>query len=233
MPSTASTGAGRKEHTSLVRHGEDWCRVVFEFEFNEVDYRITRNRPLSGSPTQRVEKRVDGEWKPIALPPAAGRRDPLKLWTESTLGLGFDAFTASVLLRQGQADEIITATGSRRLAVLKKIIGVGRYEELSKSIHDAVRRCNEKRDDLRNKRDGLTPVTDEEIREATDEHARAETDFSNALTAVTEAAGRVPRARHWVALDTEWQRLEGLIRDADARTDAEAGRIRDDFAPAE
>ena len=127
---------GATDHTSLVRHGANGFRVVFEFEFNGVAYQITRNRPLSGRPTQGIKQWADGGWnRTVQLPPAAGRQDQVKLWTERTLGLGFDAFTASVLLRQGQADEIITATGSRRLAILKKIIGAERYEALSNRVH--------------------------------------------------------------------------------------------------
>src|SRR5262249_27860425 len=42
---------GAQEHACLVRHGANGFCVVFEFEFNGTDYRITRNRPLSGRPT--------------------------------------------------------------------------------------------------------------------------------------------------------------------------------------
>jgi exonuclease SbcC len=131
---------GASDHASLIRHGTNGFRLVFEFEFNAADYRITRTRSTNGRPTQRVEQRRDGGWVALELPAASGRQDAVKLWSERTLGLGFDAFTASVLLRQGQADEIITATGGRRLEILKKIIGVERYEALSDRIHAAARR---------------------------------------------------------------------------------------------
>src|ERR1700722_4699974 len=148
---------GAADHASLVRHGANSFRVVFEFEFNGVAYQITRNRPLSGRPTQGIKQWSDGGWnKTVQLPPASGRKDQVKEWAERTLGLGFDAFTASVLLRQGQADEIITATGSRRLAILKKIIGAERYESMSNRVHTAARGRREWHETLCGERATLT-----------------------------------------------------------------------------
>jgi hypothetical protein len=100
---------------------------------------VTRSR--SGRTTQKVERRngTTGGWEPVANVNSATE---VRAWAERTLGLGFDAFTASVLLRQGQADEIITATGARRLAILKKIIGAERYEALSARVHEAARLSN-------------------------------------------------------------------------------------------
>src|SRR5262245_48787545 len=104
---------GGQNADQLVRHGSNGFRVVFDFEFNGNDYRITRSR--TGRTTQKVERRntSTGAWEPVANVNSAA---DVKAWAEQTLGLGFDAFTASVLLRQGQADEILTATGGRRLA---------------------------------------------------------------------------------------------------------------------
>src|SRR5947209_6084187 len=95
---------GATEHTSLIRHGANGFRVIFEFEFNGARYQITRNRPLSGRPTQGIKQWADDGWtKTIQLPAAAGRLDQIRLWTERTLGIGFAAFKASVLLRQGES----------------------------------------------------------------------------------------------------------------------------------
>jgi exonuclease SbcC len=224
---------GASDHTSLVRHGANGFRVVFEFEFNGVAYQLTRNRPLRGGPTQGIKQWADGGWnKTVQLPPAAGRQDQVKLWTERTLGLGFDAFTASVLLRQGQADEIITATGSRRLAILKKIIGAERYEALSNRVHEAARICKKKHDDLRTERDQVTrdgqpPPTDADVQAARAALTKAEEDRKVAHEKAMAAADRVKDAKQWVGLDTSWRKLDRLIGEANARA-AIADRIRAD-----
>lgn len=221
---------GASDHTSLVRHGTNGFRVAFEFEFNGVAYQITRNRPLNGRPTQSIKQWADGGWtKSVQLPPASGRQDQIKLWTERTLGLGFAAFKASVLLRQGEADAIITAGGTERLAILKKIIGLEAYEILSAGIHGQTRNCKARLDDLKIRRDAMTKVTEEEVKAAQEELARKEEDRSKAHEAHAKAVARVPLANQWATLDTESKTLNQQIRDADCR-ERKAGRIRDHYA---
>jgi DNA repair exonuclease SbcCD ATPase subunit len=224
---------GATDHASLVRHGANGFRVLFEFEFNGVPYQITRNRPLKGRPTQGIKQWSDGGWnKSVQLPMAAGRQDQVKLWTERTLGLPFDAFTASVLLRQGQADEIITATGAKRLAILKKIIGAERYEALSNRVHEAARIRKKKHEDLRTEmdqltRDGQRAPTDADVQAARAALTKADKEREAAHERGREAAGRVKDAERWAALQESRNRLQGQLRDADGRA-ARAERIRND-----
>jgi DNA repair exonuclease SbcCD ATPase subunit len=221
---------GASDHTSLVRHGANGFRVVFEFEFNGVSYQITRNRPMKGRPTQSIKRWADGGWtQSVELPQASGRQDPIRLWTERTLGIGFPAFKASVLLRQGEADAIINAGGAERLNILKKIIGLEAYERLSENVHNQTRRCKDQLDELRTRREGMTEVTEGEVSAAEAELRQKEEERSGAQEAVTKAAGRVPVAGQWVSLERESKTLNQQIRDADARA-AEAKRICTDFA---
>jgi exonuclease SbcC len=172
---------GASDHATLVRHGANGFRVTFEFEFNGVCYQITRNRPLSGRPTQSIKQWADGGWtRSVQLPPAAGRQDPIKVWTERTIGIGFAAFKASVLLRQGEADAIITAGGTDRLNILKKIIGIDAYERLSERVHSQARKRKEQLDDLLTQRDGLTPISEDDIKAANEELVKKEDDRSKA-----------------------------------------------------
>jgi DNA repair protein SbcC/Rad50 len=221
---------GASDHASLVRHGANGFRVTFEFEFNGVTYQITRNRPLTGRPTQSIKQWADSGWTTtVQLPPASGRQDQIKLWTERTLGIGFPAFKASVLLRQGEADAIITAGGAERLKILKKIIGLEAYEKLGDNVHGHARKCKERLDDLKTRRDAMTKVTDAEVQVAQNELAREEEDRSKAHEAHVTAVARVPLAKQWATLNTESKTLNQQIRDADCR-ERKAGRIRDDYA---
>src|SRR5262245_39096731 len=98
---------GKQEADQLVRHGANGFQVAFEFEFTGTDYRVTRGRSGRRT-TQRVErKRADGEgWDPVA---GVNSASDVRAWAERTLGLGYEAFQASVLLRQGEADKILSA----------------------------------------------------------------------------------------------------------------------------
>ena len=159
-------------------------------------------------------------WKPAST--SASRFEQAARTTAGRSG--HSAFAASVLLRQGQADEIITATGSKRLAILKKLIGVERYEGLSDRVHATTRLCKDRLEGLCTRRDAMTRVTEEEVEAARDELARAEEDRSKAHDAVAKAVERVPLARQWVNLEAEAQTLTQEIREADTRA-ADACRI--------
>lgn len=216
---------GASDHVSLVRHGANNFRVVFEFEFNSAVYRITRNRPRKGSPTHSVERSIDGDWKTLALP--AGK-DPIKLWSERTLGIGFDAFTASVLLKQGEADKIITARGAERLDILKKILGMEKYEALAERVHDKTRECKRTFENLKKDREKLTAVTDAELEAARTKLAATEDERGRAHAAHAAAIARVPRAEQWASLERESKSLQEKLRVASERV-RDAERIRADF----
>lgn len=221
---------GASDHDSLVRHGANGFRVIFEFEFNGVAYQITRNRPLKGRPTQSIKQAADGAWtKSVQLPAASGRQDQIKLWTERTLGIGFAAFKASVLLRQGESDAIITAGGADRLKILKKIIGLEAYEQLSDRVHGQTRRCRESLEELRTRRECLTPITEVEIKTAQDDLAQKENQRTTAQESYATAIARVPFARQWVTLDAESRNLSKHLQDAEVRA-GNAERIRQDHA---
>ena len=217
---------GAQEHDLLVRHGADGFTVIFEFECGGTDYRITRNRTASRSPTQSVEKKgsESGKWERV---PNVNGVNEVRGWSERTLGLGFDAFSASVLLRQGHADEIITATGTKRLDMLKKIIDAARFETLSKKVHEATRVKTVKLDELKTKRQNSTPVSEAQQVEARTNVETAASQKTAAQAEVACAIGRVGHAKRWTELEPKQAHLNGLIQGAAARA-AEADSIRRD-----
>src|SRR5581483_7896261 len=129
-----------------------------EFEFAGIEYRITRVR--SGRTSQKVERRSDGEWEAV---PGVNSAADVKAWVEKTLGLGYKAFTSSVLLRQGEADKLFSASRDERIAVLKGIIGFERFEDISGRIHAATARRWSTLEALRGQLVILQPVAPEEL----------------------------------------------------------------------
>jgi DNA repair exonuclease SbcCD ATPase subunit len=217
---------GKQDADQLVRHGANGFRVVFEFEFNDTDYRITRSR--SGRTTQKVEQRnrEGGRWEPV---PGVNSAADVRGWAERTLGLGYDAFQASVLLRQGEADKIINAGPAERGAILRKIIGAERYRDLGERVHEAAKRCRTRLDDLRTRRDGLPDVTEAELKAAQDALEKADDERKAAGRRAADAAARVGAAEQWAKLDEKRQGYERLLLEADRRA-ADGQHIRDDKA---
>lgn len=213
---------GTQKAEQLIRHGANGFRIVLEFEFASVEYRITRVR--SGRTAQKVERRIDGEWEAV---PGVNSAADVKTWVERTLGLGYKAFTTSVLLRQGEADKLFSASRDERIAVLKGIIGFERFEEISGRVHAATLGRGNTLDTLRRQISTLVPVTPEELATAEVAVTAAERKREEAQTALTAAAQRVEQAKQWEGLETRRAGLEQQLDAAEQRA-ADAATIRAD-----
>ncbi|QJW94159.1 AAA family ATPase [Frigoriglobus tundricola] len=190
---------GGQNADQLIRHGANSFLVAVEFEFNQCVYQVERGRDRR-APVQRVRRSMTGGWQDIDLSPFRSR-DRIREWAEQTLGLGFEAFTASVMLRQGDADRIITATPRERLDFLRQIIGAERYERLHGRAHSAARRLRAQLEALAADRDRIPEVTPDQLAEVAAALQLA-ADRLNAASANREAAvARVEQARQWNTLD--------------------------------
>ncbi len=216
---------GGRGHDHLTRHGANGFTVAVEFEFAGTDYRVTRGR--SGKKAvQAVEQRTGGHWQRVKDVDGA---DAVTAWAKQTLGLSFDAFTASVLLRQGKADDILDAPPAQRLDTLKKIIGVERFEQLSERVGAARKGTDAELKRLQQQRAAVAPVSVEEFAAAEVTVTETVTTRETADAARRDATTAVPWAKQWVALTAKRDDLIRRLADADARaTDAE--QIRTDHA---
>jgi DNA repair exonuclease SbcCD ATPase subunit len=211
---------GTQKAEQLIRHGANGFRIVLEFEFAGVEYRMTRVR--AGRTSQKVERRIDGEWEAV---PGVNSAADVKAWVEKTLGLGYKAFTSSVLLRQGEADKLFSASRDERIAVLKGIIGFERFEEISGRVHTATLSRGSTLDTLRRQLCALVPVTPEELTAAEAAVTTAEQARGEAQMALTTAAQRVEQSKQWWGLETRRGGLEQQLAAAEQRA-ADAATIR-------
>ncbi len=220
-------GAAKAEQ--LVRHGANGFEIEFDFEFHGTDYRVRRTRPRRGRTTQNLLRLVDGEWTHVRGndPAGAVTADDIKAWAADTLGLGYEAFTNSVLLRQGEADKLFTASKDDRIAVLKGIIGFEQYENLAGRVQTATAARRADSDALLRRMDAATPVTDDELTAA--EAAVCAADEARALAHAARAAAVrvVEQAKQWDALEKRRADLDAKLAAADERQ-KNGRRIRDD-----
>jgi DNA repair exonuclease SbcCD ATPase subunit len=212
---------GKVDAAQLVRHGANGFEIEFDFEFNRTDYRIrrTRLRKKGGRTTQHLLKCVGGEWTCVRGndPVGAVTADDIETWVTDNLGLGYEAFTNSVLLRQGEADKLFSASRDDRIAVLKGIIGFEQFEALSARVHAATAGHANTADRLSTQRNALEPVTDEQLSDAKQAVADAETARGTAHDLLKTAIERVGQAKQWGKLERQRKELERLLAEAQAR----------------
>jgi DNA repair exonuclease SbcCD ATPase subunit len=212
----ASHRGGVKNSEQLIRHGANGFRIEFDFELNGRDYRIARTK--AARTTQRVYSRIAGtdEWEPEPIGNAA---PDVKRWVETHIGLEFEAFKASVLLRQGEADAILTATGSERLALLKTIIGADRFEHISDRIHDDLKEFKDELERLRLTLDNAAPVSEEDLAAARTILAESEERRKVAHERNARAGELLAGAKRWNVLITRKAGLESSIAEARERAE--------------
>lgn len=208
---------------NLVRHGENGFHVSLHFEFAGTDYRVTRTRSRTGT-TQRADKLQGGEWTRV---PNVNTAKELESWVENLLGVNFKGFTSSVLLRQGNADKVLTATGPDRLAILRSIIGAERFEQLGKRVREATKEAKGAYEYAVARRDEVEPVTPSELWAADAVSREAEKTWQLATEAANLAAAAVPIAKQWADLEARRAELEAYIAQADV-DHADAERVRTD-----
>lgn len=206
----------------LIRHGTNGFRVEFEFGVGEREYRITRSRGKKS--VERVFQKVSDEWKEIDT-----GGNSIKAWAERELGLTFEQFTASVLLRQGEANAIITATGKSRLMMLKKIIGVERYERLSERVNKAAKAADGRKERASEATARVPAVAPDEIAVAVTKQGEAHTDHEAKRKAEGAAVERITQAKEYTRLAQVVTDLTAQLEAASARR-AVAERIRNDHA---
>lgn len=216
---------GAKEIDPLIRHGADGFSVGYEFEFQGIDYRIIRNRSGKRT-TQSVERIAAGKWERV---PNINNVADVKDWVERTVGLGSDAFQASVLLRQGKADKIVEAKPAERLEILKKIIGAERYEELWGRVNVAKKLKSGELDRWKQKRALLTEVTPEQLADAELTVREAEAAKEAAELDVSSAIERLDDAKRWAEWEPKRKALAEKLTAAKER-EADAGAIRKQYA---
>ncbi len=212
-------GSGsRQKQDLLMRHGADGCQVVLEFDFAGHSYRITRGRSRAGKttrPLQKLEERsANGEW--IALKEGTSG-DTLNKWVVGTLGLDYDSFTSSVLLKQGEADKLLSSSKEDRLKILKGIIGFEHYEALSDRVKTATSAVRSTVASLKTRFANLVAVTPEDLAASQTRADRAETVRLEVSALHAAAIERVGQSKTWQKCHARFDELTELLAQADQR----------------
>lgn len=134
------TSGTSKADLGLLRLGQTHMLVVLDFEFNGQIYRVRRELETGyGKAVASLDFGiVDPETDALqALTDKTIRATQAKI--EQTLHLGFDAFSNSAFLRQGQANEFSKKSPKDRKQIIANILGLDQYENVKKLALDKAK----------------------------------------------------------------------------------------------
>ena len=116
-----------------IRHGADDMRVELDFEVDADRYRAIRKRTRGRSGALDLFQIDDlGNRRPIT----GGTSRETQAELNRRLHMDHQTFVNSVFLVQGRSNEFTVQVPSKRKEVLRKILGLDRYEELSRAANE-------------------------------------------------------------------------------------------------
>jgi exonuclease SbcC len=216
-----ATGDGR-----LIRKGARQCEATFEFRADGHLYRVRRTvARRTGRRQQEAKERQaarfdadSGEWVPV---PGTDSDAALGRWVEERLGLGYDTFVTSVLLRQGESDRFITARDAERFDILRQLLGLQAYQQIEERARTRARDARSTADALERQLAAAPAFDPADLEAAGAMLAAAETGLGDSQRAYTQAQALLSDARTFADLSAqieECQRrlveVERLLADA-------------------
>jgi exonuclease SbcC len=208
---------GGEDHDELINKERDELLVDFEFRSSDDTYRILRTLSRRNNRATRLAYHISGPHAPnpalqIEQPvPETDSAHGFRDWVRRTIGLDYDAFTASVLLCQGKAESLLNAKPKERHTVLSQILDLAIYERL-RLVTEERRTTSHKRAELLHEQFGaLAPVTDTELTEAECAVADSKAAREQAQVELLRVAQLKGEAKQWEQLSAEQADLQRAL----------------------
>ena len=152
----------------LVNHYSDTAQITFDFAVGNQQYRVKRTINKKGSVTRQASillLKPDGSLVPQPIP-LTHKEKEFKNWIENDIGLNYEVFITSVLLRQGKADAFLDAPTETRYDVLSKLIDLSKYAALEGRAREQKKFWEVQASFYRENLRRLSPVTEKDLNDA-------------------------------------------------------------------
>src|SRR5215831_7765832 len=146
---------------------KDCDKAAVEFEFTLGDQRIVAHRTI-----QRTKTGSTKSSQQLYICQPGGTREPIdqthlkagyEEWIANNIGLSFDVFTSSIMLRQGEAEKLLDAGPAGRHKVLAGIVDLERYERLHERARAELKRTEGSTENLQLRLADMLEVTPLEL----------------------------------------------------------------------
>jgi exonuclease SbcC len=142
--------AGKNKHEELVRIGADEMSVFFIFEMDGQKYRIIRkySKKASGRIWEFQQETPDVGlgvgWRSLT----GNNSGETEKAIQKLLRMSYDTFLNSAYLRQGQADQFVKQTPTKRKEILADILDLSRYDQLEAKARERMKSAQAEATDL-------------------------------------------------------------------------------------
>jgi exonuclease SbcC len=224
---------GAQDDARLIHKGALECEATFEFRLDERLYRVRRTvSRRKGKATQDPKTWQAawfdpdaGDWRPIQ---ETDRERGLQRWVQKQLGFGYETFVASILLLQGQSDQLIAARPKARFEILSGLLDLQPYERLETAALGHMRSARTQVQNLDAQLAGLPAAGAEEMEEARSALWARKEALQKAQASVAQAEVLVNEATRHAQLQTDLAEASDALAQTEALLE-DAERIRQEY----
>jgi len=197
----------------MINWYRDNFKVIFEFQVGTETYKAERTVEKKGSKTCRLDHRNGDEWVPV---PDTANDDGFSREIDKLLGMTYETFTSSAILRQGKVDQLLEVAPRDRSTLLSQIVGdLSAYEDLYNKAKVRQAEYKMKADDAGQRLSEMPSVKQAEIDDAQKAASNAEAAEQTAQKSVTTLAALAIQAAQWEDHTSECSALAKRIATAD------------------
>ncbi|HEY1064567.1 MAG TPA: SMC family ATPase [Pirellulales bacterium] len=211
---------GAQNFDSLINTKCDAFRIEFDFALGEQRFQARCTRHRRKTTTFQMREWIaapdgsgEGRWNDI---PGAEGRDGFRAWVERNVGLSYEAFTSSVMLIQGRAENLIDAKPKERHTLLSQIVGADRFNDV---LAQAIARRKAAANLVAAIHTRLEDVAEASLEKV----LAAEESLADAQQALATAEAKVEASQRTLAQAEEWDRRRRKLAqlESDAHRNAE------------
>jgi DNA repair exonuclease SbcCD ATPase subunit len=208
---------GKQNADKLINQHCDKLVAEFDFRLDEDVYRAKRTESRRGQPTRQIihlsgpnapQRRRSGE----AVVPETDSKAGFDAWVKEHIGLSYEAFKASMLLRQGDSDALLKMDSRERHDVLTQLVDLSDYVNLYERAKAKHNEHSAKEKLLANQLEQLPAVSPEAIDVlATTANDNREIS-AQAQAELQKIAALKTHAEHWQQLMIRHAQAEGDLK---------------------
>jgi len=217
--------AGKNKHDELVRIGADEMSVHFTFEMDGQRYRVIRKRSkkavgnLWEFQQETPDQGLGAGWRSLTGNKSTDTGETI----QKLLRMSYDTFLNSAYLRQGQADQFVKQTPTKRKEILADILDLSRYDQLEAKARERMKSAQAEATDLERDISGIDAElkAEPELREQLaalqarlEELQARQNDLRAEWDAYTERKNQIKSQKQLLeTLTAQIRKLDGEIRD--------------------
>ena len=132
-------GEARRRDDSVINHFSKTAQVTFDFQYENLVYRIIRAKPRDKATSLEFQVRdPEMKWKPLTEHSLRETEDLIR----RTLRMDYETFTNASFFLQGRADQFAQQRPGDRKRILSSILGLEKWETYRAAAVERTKQAN-------------------------------------------------------------------------------------------